>query len=77
MIIKVKLSSSASPRKEILVDSSKTIKSVLEENGIGYTTASICLDGETLGAASLNNTFDSFNVTESCYVAAVTKTTNA
>lgn len=64
-------------REEIPVDTSETLKSALESQGIDYTKGITNLDGSPLGPGDLNKTFDQFGVTAKCYLLNVVKADNA
>lgn len=64
-------------RKAVNVDPNRTIKSVLDEQGINYTTGTLHLDGATLQPGEINKTFADFGITDSCYLIAVVKADNA
>lgn len=75
-MIKVTLGNNVD-RKSIIVDENKTLKSVLEENGIDYSRGAMHLDGASLGAGELNKTFAELGVTEKCYLLNIAKMDNA
>ena len=50
-------------RKSITVDPSRTLKSVLDENGIDYSTGGIHLDGLAVGGEGLNKSFTDHGIT--------------
>lgn len=60
-------------RTNVIVDESKTLRSVLEENNIDYTRTSLHLDGASLAPGDIDKTFESFNVREQCYLLSVVK----
>ena len=60
-------------RKSIMVDPSRTLKAVLEENGIDYSTGGIHLDGLAVGGEGLNMSFADHGITEDCILIAVVK----
>lgn len=60
-------------RKRITVDPSRTIKSVLEEQGIDYSTGGIHLDGLAIGGEGINKSFTDHGITESCILISVVK----
>jgi hypothetical protein len=60
-------------RKRITVDPSRTIKSVLEENRIDYSTGGIHLDGLAIGGEGLNKSFTEHGITEDCILISVVK----
>jgi sulfur carrier protein ThiS len=76
MIIKVTIGTNTE-RKEITVDNTKTIKDVLTDNGVNYTSCVVHLDGVPLGVSDLNSSFASLNITDSCSLLAVVKASNA
>lgn len=77
MFIKVNLGSSVGRRSTVMVDSTRTIKSVLSENNIDYSSGTINLDGGALSTGDLNQTFDDFGIADECYLISVVKTNNA
>ena len=60
-------------RRRITVDPSRTIKSVLEEQHIDYSTGGIHLDGLAIGGEGLNKTFAEHGITEDCILISVVK----
>lgn len=64
-------------RRSVNVDPNRTIKSVLDEQGINYTTGTLHLDGATLQPGEINKTFADFGITDSCYLISVVKADNA
>ena len=60
-------------RRRITVDPSRTIKSVLEEQHIDYSTGGIHLDGLAIGGEGLNKTFTEHGITEDCILISVVK----
>ena len=60
-------------RKSITVDPSRTLKDVLDENGIDYSTGGIHLDGLAVGGEGLNKSFTEHGITEDCIPIAVVK----
>ncbi len=60
-------------RKRITVDPSRSIKSVLEENHIDYSTGGIHLDGIAVAGADLNKSFTEHGITEDCILISVVK----
>ena len=59
------------------IDPGMTLKALLEENEINYTTGNLTLDGCQLQAGDINKTFTELGITESCYLISVTKAENA
>lgn len=60
-------------RKRITVDPSRTVKSVLEEQHIDYSTGGIHLDGLAVGGEGLNKSFTDHGITEDCILISVVK----
>jgi len=60
-------------RKSITVDPSRTLKSVLDENGIDYSRGGIHLDGLAVGGEGLNKSFTDHGIDEDCILIAVVK----
>ena len=64
-------------RNSVIVESSTTLRAVLEEAGIDYTRGSMHLDGSTLQPGDLDKSFDDFGITEKCFLLNVVKADNA
>ena len=64
-------------RNSVIVESSATLRAVLEEAGIDYTRGSMHLDGSTLQPGDLDKSFDDFGITEKCFLLNVVKADNA
>lgn len=64
-------------RETVIVNSSTTLKQVLEDAGVDYTRGVMNLDGATLQAGDLNKTFEQFGITEKCFLLNVVKADNA
>lgn len=64
-------------RKSTIVDSSATLRQVLDAAQIDYTRGSMHLDGAPLQPGDLDKTFAQFGITEQCYLLNVVKTDNA
>ena len=60
-------------RKSVMVDPSRSLKSVLEEHGIDYSTGGIHLDGLAVGGEGLNKSFTDHGIVEDCILIAVVK----
>lgn len=60
-------------RKAIIVDPSRSLKSVLDENNIDYSRGGIHLDGLAVGGEGLNKSFTEHGITEDCFLVAVVK----
>ena len=75
-IVNVKIGTNLN-RTTISVTSDKTIRQLLEENGINYATTTIFLDGDTIHAGDMDKTLEEFNIQDTCYIIASQKTENA
>lgn len=75
-IINVKIGTNLN-RETISVTSDKTIRQLLEQQGINYATTTVFLDGDTVKAGDMDKTLDDFNIAETCYIIASQKTENA
>lgn len=64
-------------RESVIVDSSTTLRNVLEDAGIDYTRGVMHLDGSSLQAGDLDKTFDDFGIAEKCFLLNVVKADNA
>lgn len=64
-------------RETVIVDSTTTLRTVLEEVDIDYTRGGMHLDGATLTPGDLDKTFSDFGITEKCYLLNVVKADNA
>lgn len=64
-------------RSNIIVSENTTIRKALEDNGIDYTRGTTSLDGATLAAGQMDQTFAQMGVTEKCYLLNVVKADNA
>ena len=76
MLINVKVGTNLN-RKSVLVEDTKTVKEILEQEEINYSTSTIYLDGCTLTPAQMNGTLADNGITESCFLIAAQKTENA
>ena len=64
-------------RLTTLVNPNTTIRTFCEENGIGYETASMTLDGASLRPGDMDKSFADLGVTERCFLLSVVKADNA
>lgn len=64
-------------RESVIVDSTTTLRTVLEDAGIDYTRGVMHLDGSSLMAGDLDKTFADFGITEKCFLLNVVKADNA
>jgi hypothetical protein len=75
-IVNVKIGTNLN-RETISVTSDKTIRELLEQQGINYATTTIFLDGDTIKAGDMDKSLDDFNIADTCYIIASQKTENA
>jgi hypothetical protein len=75
-IVNVKIGTNLN-RETISVTSDKTIRELLEQQGINYATTTIFLDGDTVRAGDMDKSLDDFNIADTCYIIASQKTENA
>jgi hypothetical protein len=54
-----------------------SIRTILEDNAVDYSTAQIMLDGANLQPGDMDKTLSDFNITEKCMLVAVVKAANA
>lgn len=69
-------------RESVIIDENETLRSVLEDNGIDYTMGTMNLDGCSLKAGELNQTFKELGYDgtpghDKCYLLNVVKADNA
>ena len=64
-------------RKNVIVDSSTTLRNVLEENNIDYSRANVNLDGASLNPGDMDKSFADLGIAESCFLIASIKQDNA
>ncbi len=64
-------------RETVIVDSTTTLRSVLEGANIDYTRGTMHLDGSSLNPGDLDKTFNQFGITEKCFLLNVVKADNA
>ncbi len=64
-------------RKSDIVEPTKTLRQVLEENEIDYTRGVMHLDGSSLNPGDLDKTFADFGIVEKCFLLNVVKADNA
>jgi hypothetical protein len=75
-IVNVKIGTNLN-RETISVTSDKTIRELLEQQGINYATTTIFLDGDTIKAGDMDKSLNDFNIADTCYIIASQKTENA
>lgn len=64
-------------RESVIVDENTTLRTVLEDNGIDYTSGTMHLDGSSLKPGEIDKTFSELGITEKCYLLNVVKADNA
>lgn len=75
-MIKVKIGNNLG-MKEYILDGSVTIREALEQAGIDAGVGTTMLDGASLGARELDNTFEDYNIDDKCVLMNVVKADNA
>lgn len=64
-------------RKTVMVSDDKSVKDILDENGINYSRASVIVDGCMLTPAQLRQTLTELGATGTCTIAVCVKLDNA
>ena len=64
-------------RESVIVDENTTLRTVLEDNGIDYTSGTMHLDGSSLKPGGIDKTFAELGISEKCYLLNVVKADNA
>lgn len=64
-------------RKEVIVPRTKTLREVLDENGVNYATNQVALNACVINGAALDDTFEAHDVADTCYLSAIVKHDNA
>lgn len=64
-------------RETVIVESTKTLRSILEDAGVDYTRGVMHLDGTSLQPGDLDKSLGSFGITEKCFLLNVVKADNA
>lgn len=64
-------------REAVIVDENTTLRTVLEDNGIDYTSGTMHLDGSSLKIGDLDKTFSDLGIAEKCWLLNVVKADNA
>lgn len=54
-----------------------SLRTILEDNNIDYSTAQIMLDGANLNAGDMDKTLSDMNILDKCMLIAVVKANNA
>lgn len=61
----------------VIVDENTTLRTVLEDNGIDYTSGTMHLNGSSLKPGDLDKTFSDLGIAEKCWLLNVVKADNA
>lgn len=64
-------------RETVIVDSSTTLRTVLEDAGVDYSRGTMHLDGASLNPGDLSKTFAQMGITDKCFLLNVVKADNA
>lgn len=64
-------------RYPVTVESTSTLKEVLQNERIDYTRGTMHLDGSSLRPGDLDKTFDDFGINSQCFLLNVVKADNA
>ena len=65
------------PRKVVLVEETKTVKQILDENNVNYGNAATAVDGATLNAGEINKTLAELGVQEKVVISVLAHKDNA
>lgn len=76
-MITVTVGNNLSRTSNIVDPAITTPRMILDGAHIDYSMANVHMDGESLGAANMDKSFEELGVTKQCYLIAVTKTNNA
>lgn len=60
-------------RKKLVVEKDRTLRSVLEEAELDYSTGTLNLDGATIKTGELDKTFEELGILEKCYLVSIVK----
>lgn len=66
-----------SGRKNVMASEDKTVREVLEENGIRYDTGITSIDGAALRPGEFDKTLSQLGIAEKCFLSNVVKADNA
>lgn len=64
-------------RESVIVNPNSTLRAVLEQANVDYTSGVMHLDGSSLNPGDLDKTFANFGITEKCFLLNVVKADNA
>ena len=60
-------------KQTLVVEASRTLRSVLEEAEVDYSAGTLNLDGASVKPGDLDKTFEALGITEKCYLISVVK----
>jgi hypothetical protein len=64
-------------RTSVVVASNTTIREVLADNDVDYSTGTVSIDGASLAPGDMDKSFEDFGITgDSCYLSVTIKTGN-
>lgn len=64
-------------RTSVIVEPTTTLRSVLEDQEVDYSTGTLHLDGSTVTPGQLDKTFAELGITEKCFLISVVKADGA
>lgn len=64
-------------RTSVIAEPTSTLRSVLEDQEIDYSTGTLHLDGSTVTPGQLDKTFAELGITEKCFLISVVKADGA
>lgn len=64
-------------RTSVIVEPTATLRSVLEDQEVDYSTGTLHLDGSTVTPGQLDKTFAELGITEKCFLISVVKADGA
>ena len=64
-------------RESVIVETTSTLREVLNNTGVDYTRGVMHLDGCSLGPGDLDKTFDDLGIKDDCFLLNVVKADNA
>ena len=75
-MVSIKVSSNVK-RQTVIVDEHTTLRKVLEDAGVNYSSGITSLDGSPLQPGDMDKTFADFGITEKAWLTKVVKADNA
>ena len=60
-------------KQTLVVEASRTLRSVLEEAEVDYSAGTLNLDGASVKPGDLDKTFEALGITEKCYLISIVK----